>query len=373
MNIPIINSKRQYETIAAEAERAVLEVMRSGQYILGANNKELEATMCSYLNVNHAVALNSGTDALHLALRALNIGEGDEVISTAFTFVATSESIGIVGAKPVFVDIDPDTFNIDPSKIEAAITPKTKAIIPVHLYGQPCDMDMIMDIAARHNLYVIEDACQAIGAEYKGKKVGSIGDIGCFSFYPTKNLGTMGDGGMLTTNSKEIKDRVVALRNHGGAIRYHHDEIGVNSRLDEIQAAILRVKFPYIDKWNKLRREHAAYYNELFSKCDLIETPKELDSTYCVYHQYTVKVPNRDDVHKMLSEAGIGAMIYYPIPLHLQKVHAKYGFREGMLPNTEKNTKLVLSLPMFAEITKEEQQTVAQTLIGIVEKMGACV
>ena len=373
MNIPIINSKRQYETIANEAERAVLEVMRSGQYILGANNKELETTMCNYLGVNHAVALNSGTDALHLALRALNIGEGDEVISTAFTFVATSESIGIVGAKPVFVDIDPDTFNIDPSKIEAAITPKTKAIIPVHLYGQPCDMDMIMEIAARHNLYVIEDACQAIGAEYKGKKVGSIGDIGCFSFYPTKNLGTMGDGGMLTTNSKEIKDRVVALRNHGGAVRYHHDEIGVNSRLDEIQAAILRVKFPYIDKWNKLRREHAAYYNELFSKCDLVETPKELDGTYCVYHQYTVKVPNRDEVHKLLGEAGIGAMIYYPIPLHLQKVHARYGFKEGMLPNTEKNTKLVLSLPMFAEITREEQQTVAQTLINIVEKMSALV
>ncbi len=373
MKIPIINSKRQYETIASEAEKAVLEVMRSGSYILGTNNKEFEKEMCEYLDVKHAVALNSGTDALHLALRALDIGEGDEVISTAFTFVATSESIGIVGAKPVFVDIDPDTFNIDASKIEAAITPKTKAIIPVHLYGQPCDMDVIMDIAKRHNLFVIEDACQAIGAEYKGKKVGTIGDIGCFSFYPTKNLGTMGDGGMVTTNSQYLKDRILALRNHGGAVRYHHDEIGVNSRLDEIQAAILRVKLPYVDKWNKLRREHASYYNELFKNCDLIETPKELDGTYCVYHQYTVKVPNRDEVHKMLADEGIGAMIYYPIPLHLQKVHAKYNFKEGMLPNTEKDTKLVLSLPMFAEITKEEQETVAKTLIKCVEKTMATV
>lgn len=373
MKIPILDSKRQYETIASKVEPKVLEVMRSGMYILGENNKKFEEEMCNYLGCKYAVALNSGTDALHLALRALDIGEGDEVISTAFTFVATSESIGIVGAKPVFVDIDPDTFNIDASKIEAAITPKTKAIIPVHLYGQPAQMDVIVDIAKRHNLFVIEDACQAIGAEFDGKKVGTIGDIGCFSFYPTKNLGTMGDGGLLTTNSEYIKNRVLALRNHGGAIRYHHDEIGVNSRLDEIQAAILRVKLPYIDSWNKSRREHASYYNELFKNCDLVETPKELDNTYCVYHQYTVKVPNRDEVHKMLGEKGIGAMIYYPIPLHLQKVHDKYGFREGMLPNTEKDTKLVLSLPMFAEITKEEQELVAKTLIECCQKTMAAV
>ena len=212
-----------------------------------------------------------------------------------------------------------------------------------------------------------------LAVEDKGKKVGTIGDIGCFSFYPTKNLGTMGDGGLLTTNSQYIKDRVVALRNHGGAVRYHHDEIGVNSRLDEIQAAILRVKLPYVDSWNKARREHAAYYNELFSKCDLIETPKELNNTYCVYHQYTVKIPNRDKVHQMLADRGIGAMIYYPIPLHLQKVHAKYNFKEGMLPITEKNTKLVLSLPMFAEITKEEQKEVAQTLIECVKEANSTI
>lgn len=367
--IPILDSKRQYAQIGAEVEKEVLEVLRSGQYILGKHNKALEEELANFIGVNHAVALNSGTDALHLALRALDIGKGDEVISTAFTFVATAEAIGIVGAKPVFVDIDSNTFNIDPAKIEAAITPKTKAIIPVHLYGQPADMDAIMDIARRHNLYVIEDACQAIGALYKGKMVGSIGDIGCFSFYPTKNLGAMGDGGLLTTNSENIKNRVLALRNHGGAIRYHHDEIGVNSRLDEVQAAILRVKLKHINEWNKKRRENAARYNELFAKCADIQTPQELDDTYCVYHQYTVKIPNRDNIHKMLQERGVGAMLYYPIPLHLQKVHEYLGMSKGSLPVTEKNTEVVISLPMFPELTAEEQKTVADTLIQCVEEL----
>lgn len=369
--IPIIDSKRQYATIAEQAEKEVLEVMRSGQYILGKHNKAFEAEMQEYLGVNHAICLNSGTDALHLALRALNIGRGDEVITVGFTFVATTESIEIVGATPVFVDIDENTFNMDVNKIEEKITSKTRAIMPVHLYGQPADMDKIMEIARKYNLHVIEDCCQAIGAEYKGQKVGTFGDIGCYSFYPTKNLGTMGDGGMAITNNEEIKNRIIALRNHGGAIRYHHDEIGVNSRLDEIQAAILRVKLPYIDKWNKMRREHAALYNELFKDAEGIETPKELDNTYCVYHQYTIKVQNRDEVHKMLQEQGIGAMIYYPIPLHLQKVHAHLGHKEGYLPVTEKNTKLVLSLPMFAEITEEEQRTVAKTVIECVKKANS--
>ena len=320
--IPIIDSKRQYATIGSEVEKAVCEVLRSGSYILGPNVKALENELANYIGCNYTVGLNSGTDALHIALRALDIGAGDEVITTAFTFVATTESIEIVGATPVFCDINPDTFNIDANKIESLITPRTKAIMPVHLYGQPCDMDKIMDIAKRYNLYVIEDCCQAIGAEYKGKKVGTFGDIGCYSFYPTKNLGGMGDGGLITVNSENLKNRIVALRNHGGAIRYHHDEVGVNSRLDEIQAAILRVKLNYIDEWNKARRSHAATYNELFAGCSDIQTPKELSDTYCVYHQYTVKIPNRDEIHKMLQESGIGAMLYYPIPFHLQKVHA---------------------------------------------------
>lgn len=369
--IPILDSKRQYAKIGAEVEKEVLEVLRSGQYILGKHNKALEQELADFIGVKHTVALNSGTDALHLALRALDIGAGDEVISTAFTFVATSEAIGIVGAKPVFVDIDPDTFNIDPAKIENAITPKTKAIIPVHLYGQPANMDMILDIAKRHNLYVIEDACQAIGAKLHGKMVGSFGDIGCFSFYPTKNLGGMGDGGLLTTNSDVIRDRVLALRNHGGAVRYHHDEIGVNSRLDEIQAAILRVKLNYINEWNEARRAHAKTYNELFANCEDIQTPTELDDTYCVYHQYTVKIPNRDNIHKMLQERGIGAMLYYPIPLHLQKVHEYLGMGKGSLPYTEKDTEMVISLPMFPEITLEEQKTVANTLMECIQETKA--
>ena len=369
--IPILDSKRQYAKIGNEVEKVVCEVLRSGSYILGPNVKALEVELAKYIGCNYTVSLNSGTDALHLALRALDIGKGDEVITTAFTFVATTEAIGIVGATPVFADINPDTFNIDPKKIEERITPKTKAIIPVHLYGQPCDMDAIMDIAKRHNLYVIEDCCQAIGAEYKGQKVGTFGDIGCYSFYPTKNLGGMGDGGLITVNSENLKNRIIALRNHGGAVRYYHDEIGVNSRLDEIQAAILRVKLNYIDEWNKARREHAHTYNELFAGCSDIQTPTELDNTYCVYHQYTVKIPNRDNIHKMLQEAGIGAMLYYPVPLHLQKVHAHLGWTKGMLPNTEKDTEMVISLPMFPELTLEEQKTVASTLIDCIEKSKA--
>jgi len=371
--IPIIDLKRQYEQIGAQVEKEVIEVLRSGSYILGKHNKALEEELAQFTGAKHTVMLNSGTDALHLALRALNIGAGDEVISVAFTFVATTEAIGIVGATPVFADIDPDTFNIDPKEIEKHITPKTKAIIPVHLYGQPCDMDVIMDIAKRHNLYVIEDCCQAIGAKYKGKMVGTFGDVGCFSFFPTKNLGGMGDGGFVSTDSTELKDRIIALRNHGGAIRYYHDEIGVNSRLDEIQAAILRVKLNYINEWNEKRRQNAYYYNELLKEYPEIETPKELEDTYCVYHQYTIKVPNRDEVHKMLQENGIGAMIYYPVPLHLQKVHAHLPQKEGSLPNTEKDTKLVMSLPMFAELTKEEQKTVVETLINCLNKTKATV
>lgn len=365
--IPIIDSKRQYASIGAEVEKAVCDVLRSGSYILGPNTKALEQELADFYGCKYTVGLNSGTDALHLALRALNIGEGDEVITVAFTFVATTEAIGIVNAKPVFVDIDEDTFNLDASKLEAAITPKTKAIIPVHLYGQPCDMDVIMDVAKRHNLHVIEDCCQAIGALYKGKMVGTFGDFGCLSFYPTKNLGAMGDGGLIMCNDETLKNRVIALRNHGGAVRYYHDEIGVNSRLDEVQSAILRVKLPHIKEWNEMRRKHAYYYNELFADCKDVQTPVELDDTYCVYHQYTIKVPNRDAVHKMLQERGIGAMLYYPVPLHLQKVHEYLCVGKGSLPVSEKNTEMVISLPMFPELTEEEQRTVAETVKECIE------
>lgn len=365
--IPILDLKRQYDQIGKEIEKDVIDVLRSGCYILGPHNKAFAEEMSEFIGCEYSVTLNSGTDALHLALRALDIGEGDEVITTAFTFVATTEAIGIVGAKPVFVDINNDTFNIDAEKIEKAITPKTKAIIPVHLYGQPANMEVIMEIAKKHDLFVIEDCCQAIGAKIGDKQVGTFGDVGCFSFFPTKNLGAMGDGGLLTTNSKLINDRVISLRNHGGAVRYYHDEIGVNSRLDEIQAAILRIKLKHINEWNKKRRENAYRYNELFAKCADVVTPVEMDNTYCVYHQYTIKIPNRDGVHKILQESGIGAMLYYPVPLHLQKVHAHLGLGEGALPYTEDNTKIVISLPMFPELTAEEQKTVAETLIKAIE------
>lgn len=369
--IPILDSKRQYEKIGKEVEQEVLDVLRSGSYILGKHNKALETELAEYIGVKHTVTLNSGTDALYLALRALDVGPGDEVITVAFTFVATAEAVGLCGATPVFVDIDPNTFNIDVEKIENAITPKTKVILPVHLYGQPCDMDVIMEIARKHDLFVVEDACQAIGATYKGKMVGTFGDAGCFSFYPTKNLGAMGDGGLLTTNSQSIKDRVTILRNHGSAVRYYHDEIGINSRLDEVQAAILRVKLKHIDEWNKKRRENAYRYNELLSKYSEIQTPIELDDTYCVYHQYTVKIPNRDNIHKMLQENGVGAMLYYPVPLHLQNVYKSLGYAKGSLPVTEKNTELVISLPMFPELTADEQKTVVNTLIDCLEKSKA--
>src|SRR5574344_192757 len=284
--IPIFDSKRQYAKIGADVEKAVCDVLRSGAYILGPNAKALEQELADFFGTKYSVGLNSGTDALHLALRALDIGAGDEVITVAFTFVATAEAIGIVGAKPVFCEIHEDTFDMDASSIEKLITPRTKAIIPVHLYGQHCDMDTIMAIAKKHNLHVIEDCAQAIGATYKGKMVGSFGDFGCLSFYPTKNLGGMGDGGLIMTSDEKLRDRVIALRNHGGAVRYHHDEIGVNSRLDEIQAAILRVKLPYIDEWNAARKANAEYYNELFADCEDIETPVELHDTKCIYHQY---------------------------------------------------------------------------------------
>jgi len=360
--IPILDLKRQYEVIGNEIEENVIKVLRSGSYILGENVKNLEAEMAKYCGVNNVVSCANGTDALQLALRALDIGEGDEVITVAFTFVATTEAIGVVGAKPVFVDIDPNTFNMDVNEIEKRITPKTKAILPVHLYGQPADMDKILEIAKKYDLFVIEDCAQAIGAEYKGKKVGSFGDIGCFSFFPTKNLGAFGDAGMITTNSDHLAKRLTALRNHGGAVRYYHDEIGLNSRLDEIQAAILRVKAKHIDNWNKKRRENAYRYNELLKDIEGVVTPKELDKTSCVYHQYTIQVPNRDAVHQYLQENGIGAMIYYPVPLHLQKLHANMGGKVGDLPVTEEKTTLVMSLPMFPELTFEEQKQVTNTI-----------
>ena len=374
---PFLSLKTNNLPYEAELKQAACEVVESGWFLNGKHTAELEEALRLHCGMSYAVACSNGLDALRLIFRAyIELGvmkPGDEVIVPANTYIASVLAVTDNGLVPVMVEPSEQTMNLDVKRVEAAITPRTKAIIPVHLYGQPCDMDTIMTVAKKHNLHVIEDCCQAIGALYKGKMVGTFGEFGCLSFYPTKNLGGMGDGGLIMTNDEKLRDRVVALRNHGGAIRYHHDEIGVNSRLDEIQAAILRVKLPHVKEWNEKRREHAYYYNKLFADCADIQTPKELKDTYCVYHQYTVKIPNRDEVHKMLQENGIGAMLYYPIPLHLQKVHEYLGVGKGSLPVTEKNTELVVSLPMFPEITEEEQRTVAKTLIDCIEKSKSLV
>ena len=368
--IPILDLTKQYEEIREDVEKEVLNVLSSGKYILADNVKKLEKDFAEYCGTSRALGVASGTDALHLALKALGIEPGDEVITVAFTFIATAEAISYVGATPVFVDINPETFNINAAELEKKITPKTKAILPVHLYGQPADMDTIMEVAKKYNLYVVEDCAQAVGATYKGKKTGSFGDVGCFSFFPTKNLGTFGDGGMVTTNSDYIADRIIALRNHGSHVRYYHEEVGFNSRLDEIQAAILNVKFPHIDRWNSMRREAAYYYNELFEENSDIITPVEIPETECVYHQYTLKVPERDKVHEILKENGVMSMIYYPVPVHLQEAYKELGMTEGSLKFTEDDTKLVLSLPIFPEITREQQQKVAKEVIKAVKSVS---
>lgn len=360
--IPILDLKQQYYQLQSKIDKAVLDVLSSGSYILGKNVQALEQEIAEYCQVKRGVGLANGTDALHLALRALDIGPGDEVITVSFTFMATAGAVGLVGAKPVFIDVDPKTYNMDVDKIVEKITPKTKAIIPVHIYGQPADMDPILEIAKKYNLYVIEDCAQAIGATYKGKRVGSLGDIGCFSFFPTKNLGALGDGGMAVTNSDYLADRLVALRNHGGKIRYYHDELGMNSRLDEIQAAILRVKFEYLDKWNSRRREIAYKYNKLLKDVTEVITPKELADTSCVYHQYTLQVPERDKVFESLKQKDVMAMIYYPVPLHIQEVHKYLGMQEGSLPVTEALAQKVISLPIFPEITENQINQVAEAV-----------
>ncbi len=360
--IPILDLRRQYHELKDEIDAAVLAVFEGGHFIMGPNVKALESELASYLNVKHTVALNSGTDALHLALRALGVGPGDEVITAPFTFVATTEAIGIVGARPVFADIDPQTYNISPAAVEAAITPRTRAILPIHLYGCPAPMPEIMEIARRHGVAVVEDCAQAIGARIAGRDVGTFGDFGAFSFFPSKNLGAYGDGGMIVTGDDALAEKARMLRVHGGRIKYHHECLGVNSRLDEVQAAILRVKLPHLARWTQARRNVAARYAELLGDVQGVHLPSEPAGSYCVYHQYTVRVNNRDDVQAALGRRGVQTMIYYPVPLHVQAVHADLGYRAGDFPHSERAAQEVLSLPMFPEIAPEEQSAVAQAL-----------
>lgn len=368
--IPPVDLVRQYKLISEEVDLAVLNVVRSGRYIGGAAVSDFEQHFSQYVGTSECIGCNSGTDALYLALRALNISQGDEVITSPFTFIATAETITMTGAKPVFVDIDRTTFNLDLDRLEAAITPNTKAIIPVHLFGQPVDMTRLMDIAGHHNLYIIEDCAQATGAQWDGKQVGNIGHIGCFSFFPTKNLGTCGDGGAVTTNDPAIADTVRTIKEHGSRQRYYHDLVGINSRLDTIQAAILQVKLRYLARWNQQRREVAQRYHDLLKPIRGIQLPQELSGGYHVWNQYTILIEDqrdgteglRDRLRGELQQQGIISMIYYPIPLHLQNVYQDLGYQVGAFPITEKAAREVLSLPMFPDISFEEQQQVAYAL-----------
>lgn len=368
MFIPLLDLQAQYNQIKDEIESEVLGVLRSGHYILGPKVEVLERAIADYCNVEYAVGVANGTDALALSLDALGIGPGDEVITSPFTFYATAESISRLGATPVFVDIDPQTYNIDASQIEEKITQRTKAIIPVHIFGQPAEMDAINEIALKHGIKVIEDACQAIGAKYRGRKVGSLGDVACFSFFPSKNLGGAGDGGIVVTDDKELADKIRALRQHGSTKKYYHSLIGYNSRLDAIQAAIILVKLKYIDKWNEARREKALYYNELFAGTDVL-TPVESEHVKHVYHLYIIRVPNRVDVECVLKSAGIGHGVYYPVPLHLQDVYKDLGYHEGDLPLSEAASHETLAIPLFPELKIEDMNTIAelvkQTVAGL--------
>lgn len=368
-SIPPLDLARQYTIIEAEVSDAVLGVLASGGYIGGSLVKGFEQQFAAYLSVSECVACNSGTDALYLALRALEIGPGDEVITTPFTFFATAEVISAVGATPVFVDIDAQTFNIDVEQVVTAITDKTRAIIPVHLFGHPVDMTALMAIAQSHQLAVIEDCAQSTGAEWMGQKVGSIGHIGCFSFYPTKNLGACGDGGAVTTNDPAIAVKMRMLREHGEKARYYHHEIGVNSRLDALQAAILQIKLRYLDTWNDQRRVIAARYNQFLKLVPDLVIPQDLPGAQGVWNQYTIRITSdqgvdstavsyRDNVRCLLQQRGVGSMIYYPRPLHLQPVYKGLGYQLGQLPVAEQACHEVLSLPMFPELSIEQQEQV---------------
>ncbi|KAB8333973.1 DegT/DnrJ/EryC1/StrS family aminotransferase [Scytonema tolypothrichoides VB-61278] len=363
-SVPAFDNKQQYTIIEAEVSAAVLEVLASGRYIGGPLVAGFEQQLAAYIGVTECVACNSGTDALFLALRALNIGAGDEVITTPFTFIATAEVISAVGAKPVFVDIDATTFNLDVEQVAAAITRHTKAVIPVHLFGQPVDMTALMDVAKAHNLVVIEDCAQSTGSNWAGQKVGSIGHIGCFSFYPTKNLGGCGDGGAITTNDPEIAAKLRVLKEHGQKNRYHYEEIGVNSRLDAIQATILQIKLRYLDIWNNQRRIVAARYHQFLNQIKSVIVPQELAGGMGVWNQYTIRVRDnkRDSIQSLLQERGVNTMIYYPRPLHLQPVYENLGYKEGQLPVAEQASQEVLSLPMFPELSEEQQNHVIYSL-----------
>jgi len=361
MQVPLLDLKAQYKTIKDEVSRAIGDVCESQAFALGPAVAQFEEDVAAYCGVKHAIGVSSGTDALLVSLMALGIKPGDEVITTPFTFFATAGSVVRLGAKPVFVDVDPDSYNINPADIEQRITERTRAIIPVHLFGQMAQMKPIMDIARRHNLVVIEDAAQAIGASQDGMKAGTFGDCGCFSFYPTKNLGAFGDGGLVTTNTDALAQQIRALRDHGQKPRYFYHVVGGNFRLDGIQGAVLDVKLKSLDRWNEKRRQHAALYDRLLTGSP-VKTPRIESNNVCIYHQYTVTVPERDQLKQYLADHGIGSAIFYPKPLHLQDCFRDLGYRPGDMPLSERLCEEVLSLPVYPELTPEQIEYTAKTI-----------
>lgn len=391
MNIPLIDLKAQYKSISEDLDRVTKEVLSSAGYIMGKNVTEFEKEFAEYIGVKHAISVGNGTDALVIALKSLGIGAGDEVITTPFTFFATAETISAVGAVPVFVDVEKDTFNIDPSKIEEKITEKTKAIVPVHIFGQSAKMDEINAIAEKHNLKVIEDACQAIGGKYKGRNIGTLGDVACFSFFPTKNLGCAGDGGIIVTDNDDVATIARALRTHGSGengqkaynllnnideevdtvqnaddtvynpLKYYNYLIGYNTRLDAIQAAILRVKLPHIDKWNAKRREIAKIYDESLKDTGLV-TPFVDENNVPVYHMYILQSEEREAILGKLKENGVATGVYYPVPLHLQKVYKNLGYKEGDMPVAEYLSHRTFAIPVYPELTKEQVDYVIDSI-----------
>ncbi len=359
--VPFVDLGAQYKTLRAEIDAAIARVLENTNFILGEEVDLLEKDFADYCDASGAVGVDSGTSALELALRAFGIGEGDQVITVANTFIATALAISNTGARPILVDCAPDTYNIDVAKIEAAITPRTRAILPVHLYGQPADMDAILDIARRHDLVVVEDACQAHGARFKGHRVGSLGDAAAFSFYPAKNLGAYGDGGMVVSNRPEVIDSVRMLRNYGQKQKYHHMLRGYNRRLDTIQAAVLRVKLRHLDAWNQARRQHAATYNTLLAHLPL-DRPIEAKDAEGVYHLYVIRVSERDRVQAHLKDREIHTGIHYPIAIHRQPAYHELGYSQGSFPVAEAYADRILSLPMYAELSEPAIQRVATAL-----------
>lgn len=351
--IPFVDLKTQYMSIKPEIDRVVFEVLESSAFILGKYVESFEKDFAAHCGASYALGVNSGTSALHLALLAAGVGPGDEVITTPFTFVATAAAIHYCGARPAYVDIDPASFTIDPARIEDAITPRTKVILPVHLYGQPADMDPILEIAKRHNLIVIEDAAQAHGAEYKGRRVGSIGDMGCFSFYPGKNLGAYGEGGAVTTSNETYAKTIRMLRDWGQSRKYHHDLRGFNYRLEGMQGAILGVKLKHLDRWTEARRANAALYIEQLNGAD-VATPMEMSYARHVYHVYAVRTTSREALIEELNAQGVQTGIHYPIPVHMQKAYSDPAFKPGDFPHAERAAAEVLSLPMFPELTADQ-------------------